>query len=431
MDLTEALDWLDGRAGYDKTGRVDSPSLDNITRLLRALGDPHLAYKTIHVTGTNGKGSTTQIISRLLEAHGLRVGTYVSPHLESVNERIQIDCVPVDDDTLAACISAVADVELVAGVRPSYFEIMTAAGFRCFADAAVDVAVIEVGMLGRWDATNVIEPEVAVITNIALDHTDYAGPTLADIAREKAGIIKADSAVVVGEPRESLWPVFAAEEHRSMRIVGEDFACLDNHLALGGRMLRLRTPRSETDELFLPLHGEHQGHNALVATVAVEEFFDAPLDVEIVAEAFSRVTMPGRFEILARQPLVILDGAHNAAGADSCAGVFFGDFDPDGRRLAVFGALRGRDVGETLSAVRADDFDVLWCTTANSPRAVPAEEIAAAARAMGCEDVRVRASVTAAVDEALADAGAEDALLVTGSLYVVGEARPHLVRKMP
>lgn len=431
MDLPRALAYLDERATYDKTGKVDSPSLDTIARLLAVMGDPHRAYKVVHVTGTNGKGSTTQILSRLLEASGLRVGTYTSPHLERINERIQVDCEAIADDLLAACVSGVADAELVAGVRPSYFEIMTAAGFACFADHAVDVAVVEVGMLGRWDATNVVEPEVSVVTNIGLDHTEYAGPTFADIAREKAGIIKAGSVAVIGEPRESLRAIFSAEPHRGMRLVGEDFACLDNQLAVGGRSLRMRTPRAVTEEMFLPLHGAHQGSNALVATVAAEEFFDAPVDAEVMQEAFSRATMPGRFEVLARQPLVVVDGAHNAAGADTCAEVFFGDFTPPGRRLLVFGALGGRDVVDTLSGIRADDFDAVWCVTVDSPRAVPAGEIAAAARAMGCDDVRVCPSVTGACDEALAEAGAEDALLVAGSLYAVGEARPHLRRVLP
>jgi folylpolyglutamate synthase/dihydropteroate synthase len=168
-----------------------------------------------------------------------------------------------------------------------------------------------------------------------------------------------------------------------------------------------------------------------VATVAAEEFFDAKLDGDVVAEALGLVTMPGRFEVLARQPLVVVDGAHNAAGADSCADVYFGDFAPEGRRLLVFGALSGRDVADTLSALRVDDFDTVWCTTADSPRALPASEIAATAASMGCDDVRTCPPVREACDRALADAGPDDAVLVTGSLYVVGEARPHLARVLP
>ncbi|MCB0969410.1 MAG: hypothetical protein KDB37_21450, partial [Ilumatobacter sp.] len=190
MDYESALAYLDDHASYDKTGRVDSPSIEPISRLCSAMGDPHLAQPVIHVTGTNGKGSTVQMISRLLMAQGLTVGTYTSPHLERVNERIKRNGEPISDDEFGEVIAGVADMEAITGVRPTYFEAVTAAAFRWFADVAVDVAVVEVGMLGRWDATNIVDAQVAVVTNIALDHTEFAGPTTVDIAREKAGIIK-------------------------------------------------------------------------------------------------------------------------------------------------------------------------------------------------------------------------------------------------
>lgn len=431
MNLAGALAYLDSRATYDKTGRVDSPSLDKIERLLSVQGDPHRAYRVIHVTGTNGKGSTTQIITRLLMASGLRVGTYSSPHLETVNERIQLDGEAISDEDFAAAVGAISEIELLAGVIPSYFEIVTAAAFRWFADVGVDVAVVEVGMLGRWDATNVVQPDVSVITNIALDHMEFAGPTLEHIAREKAGIIKAGAAAVVGERRESLHAIFAAEPCSRLLTVDVDFRILDNQLALGGRALGLQTPRADYDELFLPLHGAHQGDNALVALVAAEEFFGSALAHDVVAEAFSGVVMPGRFEVMGHQPLVIVDGAHNPAGADTCATVFFDDFAPPGRRILVAGALRGRDLAETFGALRADEFDLVVCCTAPSPRGCPADEVAAALRTLGCEEVESRDSVESAIDFALRDAGADDAVLVAGSLYVVGAARPHLRKIVP
>ena len=431
MRYEEALAYLDEHASYEKTGRVDSPSTEKIERLLSVLGDPHLDYRVVHVTGTNGKGSTTQIITRLLMAHGLKVGTFSSPHLEDVRERVQVDSEPVPQEDFAAAVAAVADAEVISGVRPSYFEIMTAAAFRHFSDVAVDVAVIEVGMLGRWDATNVVRPDVSVITNIALDHTEFAGPTLEHIAREKAGIIKDCSVAVVGETRASLVPIFAAEPHAGLVQRGEDFDLVDNHLALGGRQLHIRTPRAEYADLFLALHGAHQGQNASAALVAVEEFFGTALDPDVVAEAFAGVSMPGRFEVLGHQPLVILDGAHNPAGADTCAQVFFDDFDPPGRRILVVGALGGRDVADMLGALRADEFDLVVCVTAPSPRARPADEVAAAARALGCDNVESVASVERGCDRALADAAAEDAVLVAGSLYVVGAARTHLRTVLP
>lgn len=431
MRYEEALAYLDEHASYEKTGRVDSPSTEKIERLLSVLGDPHLDYRVVHVTGTNGKGSTTQIITRLLMAHGLKVGTFSSPHLEDVRERVQVDSESVPQEDFAAAVAAVADAEVISGVRPSYFEIMTAAAFRHFSDVAVDVAVIEVGMLGRWDATNVVRPDVSVITNIALDHTEFAGPTLEHIAREKAGIIKDCAVAVVGETRASLVPIFAAEPHGGLVQRGEDFDVVDNHLALGGRQLHIRTPRAEYTDLFLALHGAHQGQNASAALVAVEEFFGTALDPDVVAEAFAGVSMPGRFEVLGHQPLVILDGAHNPAGADMCAQVFFDDFDPPGRRILVVGTLGGRDVADMLGALRADEFDLVVCVTAPSPRARPADEVAAAARALGCDNVESFARVERGCDRALADAAAEDAVLVAGSLYVVGAARTHLRTVLP
>ena len=431
MEFGDALAYLDEHASYDKTGRVEDPSTEKIERILSVLGDPQFDYRTVHVTGTNGKGSTTQIITRLLMSHGLKVGTYSSPHLEDIRERVQVDCENVSEDDFAAAVNAVADAEAISGVRPSYFEIVTAAAFRHFSDCAVDVAVIEVGMLGRWDATNVVRPDVAVITNIALDHTEFAGPTLAHIAREKAGIIKPDAVAVIGETREELVALFREEPHASFVLRGEDFDVLDNELALGGRQLDIRTKHGEYLGLFLALHGAHQGLNASAALAAAEEFFAGPIPQEIVAEAFASVTMPGRFEVVGHQPLVILDGAHNPAGADVCAEVFFSDFDPVGRRILVVGALGGRDIVETLSALRADDFDLVICATAPSPRARPAREIADAARSLGCAEVVVCETVEQACDRALRDATADDAVLVAGSLYVVGSARPHLRRVLP
>jgi dihydrofolate synthase/folylpolyglutamate synthase len=411
-------------------GRVDEPSLRNITALTSIMGEPQCDYRVVHVTGTNGKGSTSQIITKLLMAHGLRVGTYASPHLERINERILIDGAPVDDETFAENIAAVADAEGLAGVRPSFFEILTAAAFRCFSDAPVDVAVIEVGMLGRWDATNVVESDVAVITNIALDHTEYAGPTVLDIAREKVGIVKNESVAVIGDVTPELSAFFDAAAPTAVRR-GEHFDCIDNHLALGGRVIEVRTAFDRYADVFVPLHGRHQGDNASVAIAAIEAFFGHGLDRNVLEEGLSLVSMPGRFEVLHHQPLVIIDGAHNPAGADVCAEVFFADFDPVGSRRLVVGTLRSRDPLALLSALRADEFDQVICCTAPSPRGLPAESLAEVARNMGCDDVVVRESVGEACNRALSDAGSDDAILVTGSLYVVGEARGHLLRVLP
>ena len=426
MTYDDALRYLDEHATYEKTGRIASPSLANITALCEAMGDPQHASPAIHITGTNGKGSTAQMISRLLVASGLTVGTYTSPHLERVNERISRNLEPISNEDLAEQIAAIADLEAIIGRRPGYFEIMTAAAFRWFADVAVDVMVIEVGLLGRWDATNVVDATVAVVTNIGMDHNEFAGPTLGDIAREKSGIIKPGSATVVGETRPELVSIFAAAGGAALLVVDDDFELVGNRLAIGGRLLDIRTPTTIYTDVYLPLNGAHQGSNAAVALVAVETFFAAPLGEEVVMEGFGEVTMPGRFEVLGHQPLVIVDGAHNAPGADMCAAVFFQDFDPDGRRILVVGTLRNPD--EMLAALRADEFDIVFACTAPSPRGVPAADVADAARRLGCDDVYVFDSVEAACTRAMEYADGDDAILVTGSLYTAGAARPVLQR---
>lgn len=431
MNFQDALSYLDEHTSYERTGTIATQSTADIERLLSVLGNPERDFKVVHVTGTNGKGSTSQIVTRLLMAHGLKVGTFSSPHLESVTERIQIDGEPISEEGFGDAVGAVANAEVIAGHRPSFFEIVTAAGFLCFSDNAVDVAVVEVGMLGRWDATNVVKPDVAVITNIALDHTEFAGPTLGHIAQVKAGIIKEGCVAVIGETRAELVGIFAAEPHDAMRVRDEDFFVVDNHLALGGRSVHVRTGRADYPDIFVPLHGRHQGDNAAVAIVAVEEFFDSAIHPDTLAEGMSMVSMPGRFEVMGHQPLVIVDGAHNPAGADTCAEVFFEDFDPPGRRTLVVGSVGRRDVAEALSAFRADEFDRVVCCTAPSQRGRPASEIAAAARHIGCSDVIVVDDVGAACDSALRDAGSDDAILIAGSLYVVGAARAHLRRVLP
>ena len=426
MSYADALAYLETHSNYDTTGRITSPTLDRMRALMAAMGDPQLAYPVIHVTGTNGKGSTTQMITRLLMAHGLSVGTYTSPHLERLNERISRNCEPISDDEFAEQVAAVADLEAITGVHPSYFEAVSAAAFRWFADVAIDVAVVEVGLLGRWDATNVCESQVAVVTNIGVDHTEYAGPTTLHIATEKAGIVKPGSAVVIGETDPELAHAFMAAGGASNFLRGPDFDVDENQLALGGRMVDLRTPTTVYPDVFVPLHGRHQGDNAAVALTAVEAFFPPPGPVGLVAECFAQVVMPGRFEVVGHQPLVIIDGAHNPAGADTCASVFFDDFDPAGRRLLVVGCLQGRDPREMLSALRADEFDVVLTCTAPSARGMPATELTSAARSMGCEQVLEHATIEQAIDRALALAESDDAVLITGSLYVVGGARPYL-----
>ena len=430
MNYLEALAYLDEHSSFERTGRVEEPSLENMTKIAALLGDPQTAYKVVHVTGTNGKGSTSQIITKLLMAHGLKVGTFASPHLERVNERILLDGEPIADVDFAEQIAAISEIEGMLAIRPSFFEIITAAAYRFFADVAVDVAVIEVGMLGRWDATNVATADVAVITNIALDHTEYAGPTVFDIAREKVGIIKENSEVVIGDVTGDLAEFFSDNVPQALRR-GEHFICEDNSLALGGRLLDIRTSHALYNDVFVPLHGRHQGDNASAAIAAVETFFGHEIHRDVLEEAMLSVEMPGRFEVLHYQPLVIIDGAHNPAGADVCADVFFSDFDPVGSRRLVVGMLQSRDPMQLLAALHADEFDQVVCCTAPSPRGMPARALLEAAIELGCDDVVAIDDVGDACNRALLNASADDAILITGSLYVVGAARSHVLRVLP
>lgn len=386
------------------------------------LGDPQHDQPTVHITGTNGKGSVARMVTALLGAHDLPIGTYTSPHLEVLNERISRNGEPIADGVLAAVLTDLAGIETLLDHTPSYFELLTAAAFRWFSDEAVAAAVVEVGLLGRWDATNVADGLVAVLTNIGHDHTDGVGDWRQRIAEEKAGIVKPGSTFVLGERDAALEPIFQATPAREIWRRDDDFGCAASRLAVGGRMIDLRTPGGSYDDLFLALHGEHQGENAAVALAAAEAFFDRPLDVGLVAEAFAGVRNPGRFEVVARDPLLVLDGAHNPDGARAAAATLDEGFAVSGVRRLVVGTLEGRDPRELLTALGAADGAEVVCCAPDWSRALPAEELAAGVRAIG-GTARVVPEVGEALESALGEASASDAILVTGSLYTVGAAR--------
>src|ERR1700686_3116271 len=283
--LPEALAFLDVHVNFETApARRLAPTLDRMRALCTLLGEPQQAYPVVHLTGTNGKGSTARMISALLAAHGLSVGTYTSPHLERINERWVWNGEPIDDDTLAKPPPDLEPFEDHLGVRLSHFEVLTAAALRWFADVAVDVAVLEVGLGGRWDATNGADGAVAVVTNVGLDHAEVIGPTRAHIAAEKSGIVKPDSILVLGEPDPALVPIFEARAPSALWLRDRDFGCTRNLLAVGGRLVDLRTPSGETDDVFVPLHGPHQGDNAAAALAATEAFFGRRLDPSTVAD---------------------------------------------------------------------------------------------------------------------------------------------------
>ncbi len=426
MDYRESLRFLDGHINHEATaGAIHGLSLDAMRQLVAVFGDPQHAFPVIHLTGTNGKGSTARMITALLVEHGLSVGSYTSPHLEKVNERLAWNGEPISDDDLAAVITGVARLTPLSGVEPSYFELLTVAAFVWFAEIAVDVAVIEVGLLGRYDATNVADADVAVVTNIGQDHTDGLGDWRQRIAAEKAGIVKPESLLVLGETDPQLQATFLAEGPRAAWRRGDDFDVVEDLPAVGGRVVSVRTPHGTLDELFVPLHGRHQADNVALAVAAVEGFFDRPLDLEIARTALAVVTVPGRFEVMSRAPLVLLDGAHNPQGAMAAADTLATEFDVPGRRVLVLGLLRGRDPLAMLEAFDARRADVLIACTPPSSRALPAEELAAVARMMPVL-TEVVADPTTAVQRALSVSTDDDVILVAGSLYLVGAARTAL-----
>ena len=427
MDLDGALAYLDDHVNLetDASARAAAKRLDRVGRLVELMGDPQRTYPVVHLTGTNGKGSTARILTQLLVARGLSVGTYTSPHLERFNERIAWNGEPISDAAFVEIIEVVAAVEQVMDEAPTVFEILTAAAFRWFADVAVDIGVIEVGLGGRWDATNVADGQVAVVTNVSLDHAETIGPTLVDIATEKAGIVKPGSTLVLGETEPALAEIFRAAGPAEVWERDRDFGCEANRLAHGGRLLDLRTTGAQYADVYLPLYGAHQGENAAVALAAAEAFFGAPLDPEVVEGAFAEVRVPGRLEVVDRQPLVVLDGAHNPAGAAAAAEAIAEAFQGAAGRVLVVGLLQGKDPTEMLEALEARGARVLVACPAPSPRTLPPAEVAAAARAMGIQ-AETAGSIPEALARALAVASPDELVLITGSLYVVGAARAAL-----
>jgi dihydrofolate synthase/folylpolyglutamate synthase len=433
VDHDEALAWLDSHVNLESIGvpagvdrRATAPTLERIRALVDLLGSPQLSYPAIHVTGTNGKTSVARITTSLLVASGLSVGSYTSPHLERVNERLAWNGEPIDDAQLARLLSAIADVEPHLRDRLSYFEILTAAALTWFADVAVDVAVIEVGVGGAWDATNVVDARVAVVTNVSIDHVEYLGPTRADIATEKAGIVKPGSALVLGETDPELVPIFVNRPAVGMLVRDVDFGVSRNDLAHGGRRIGLFTPESRFDELFLPLRGAHQADNTAVGLAAAETFLGR-FDESVVEDALAKVDSPGRLEVLGHEPLVVLDGAHNVAGARALRVALDDEFPPTARTLVV-GLLREKDATEMLDALGAQEAARIICCRPPSARAMdPAELAASAVEFVDDDAVEVVERVGDAVQRALDVTAVEDQVVVTGSLYVVGAARQWLV----
>ena len=389
-------------------------------------GDPHQAFRSIHITGTNGKGSTATMVARLLQAQGLRVGRYSSPHLSSITERIEINGEPVSEEVFAEEVLALAGVADLSEYPASYFELLTAAAYRIFAVEGVEVAVVEVGVLGRFDATNVIDADVAVVTNIGTDHTDQEGDWRRNIASEKVGISTENSVLLVGETDAELRDIFESEPSASLLFAETDFELTDDQPAVDGRLLGFKTPRGLYEDVFLRAHGSHQAENALLAVTATEEFLDAAVPDDVIAEAFGELTLPGRAEVVATEPTILLDGAHNPEAAQALRDTISLAFAVSEPRVFVLGVLEPRDPAGFIDNVGIGQGDYVVAAPVDSPRSIEPARIAEASEATGAT-AETAANIDQAIDRAKVLAGIEGIVIVTGSLYAVGEARSLLV----
>ena len=431
MSYDEAVAYLDA-LGVDAMKDV-TPTLDRVRSLCDALNNPEASVPAIHVTGTNGKSSVARIATSVLGALGLSVGTFTSPHLETVRERIAHNGEPLTEEAFGAVFDQIKPylevVEDRTGEKLTYFEVLTAMFYLWAADQPVDVAVVEVGMGGRWDATNVTDAPVAAITNIGLDHTEFMGNDRRQIAAEKAGIIKPNAVVVTGERDPEILSMIAAtasDIEADVLVADRDFGVIENKVALGGRYLTMRTTVREYDGLFLPLHGAHQGTNAAIALQAVVSFLPSQeIAEDVVNEGFAMVRAPGRIETITVEGKApsVLDVAHNPDGTSALVKALVETFAFE-RVVYVLGVLRGKDhagILRELARVPA----MLVVTEPPSARALPVADLASAANELEIEN-EIAGSVPDAIATALEIATPADLVCITGSHYVVGEARTYL-----
>ena len=417
-----------------------APTLDRISALVDILGSPQLSYPTIHVGGTNGKTTTSRMIDSLLFEMGLRTGRFTSPHLESYLERISINGQPIDAKELIFSfndISPYLDLMDTKFENPiSFFEAMTALAFAAFAEHPIDVGVIEVGMGGQWDATNVVDADVSVITPIGLDHMEYLGSTITEIAATKAGIIKEHGFIVLAQqtPEAAVELLRrAAEVSADVAREGLEYSIDSRAIAVGGQLISITGLRGHYDDIFLPLHGKHQASNAAAALIAVEAFFgEQDLDIDAVRAGFANVTSPGRCEVIHRDPTIILDAAHNPHGAKAIAETMQSEFTFD-EVTGIVALMADKDALGILQALEPVMNQVI-VTSNSSERSMSMAELSKlATQVFGADRVFAEETLQSAIDRAVKDAirplsDESLAILITGSVVTVGQART-VVRK--
>jgi len=416
------------------------PSLDRIRTLLDYLGNPQETFRSIHLAGTNGKTSTSRMIDSLLRSFGIRTGRYTSPHLEDIRERITIDGDLITPEYFIYTyddIKPYIDLVDASSEHPlSYFEVLTAMAYAAFADAPIDVGVIECGVGGAWDATNVINSDVAVMTPIGLDHQEYLGNTIAEIAHTKAGIFREGKPSVLAHQTREAAEVLIRESAKSESIPlreGLDFALLRRDVAVGGQLLSIQGLGGTYDDIFLPLYGRHQASNATLALVAVEAFLGGGaerLDVDAIRDGFAQASSPGRLEVMRRNPTVIIDAAHNHHGAVALHESLSEEFAFD-RIVAVVAILADKDAVSFLSEL-SNIVDEIIVTENNSPRAMPTEDLFKIAVDIFEEDrVSSAGSIAGAIEAAMDKASHPTqsiGIVITGSVITVGQARALLKR---
>jgi dihydrofolate synthase/folylpolyglutamate synthase len=427
MDYQEAVAYLDRHVALGV-----QPGLERIESLLEYMGRPNEGYPIIHVAGTNGKTSTSRLSTLLLVAHGLTTGTYISPHLQRVEERLSVNGRFSTEEEFALAVSDVAgfaQLREAAGHEPNtYFELTTAAAFAFFADQAVNAAVLEVGLGGRLDATNVVDAEVCVLTSIGIEHTEYLGEDVASIAGEKVAICGTNSILISGPLPDAALEVAegrARELGIQHRHYGKDFTVLDAEQAVGGWLTTVAGAEDTYEDVLLPLHGRYQLVNLANAIAATEALVGSRLDGDAVRDAASAATMPGRMEAMRSDPLVLVDGAHNVDGIAVLVESLFEEY-PSTRWHVVLGVMGDKNV-EAMVEKLAPVIDGIVVTAPESERAIPPLELRERIRDLVDVPVLLADGVEEALDMALAEAGREGAVLVTGSLYLVGEARGLLI----
>jgi dihydrofolate synthase/folylpolyglutamate synthase len=422
-DYEAAVAFLDRRIGYGIR-----PGLERIERLLGLMGDPHRSYPVIHVAGTNGKTTAVRMISDILGAHGLFTGSFISPHLHRVEDRYAVGGTSFGPTHLTRAVEDVAPFVMMQeeqfGEAPTYFELTAAVGFGAFAADAVDVAVVEVGLGGRLDATNVVQADVSVITGIALDHTTYLGDTQGEIAAEKAAILKTGGTLVTGPIGQEALASVAARVEETSAIwyeAGQDFKVVQSHRDERGWLVDVAGMFGNYEELVLGINGRHQMTHLATAIAACEAFFGRALDGDAVREAAATVRSPGRLEVAGLDPTILIDGAHNEEGFVGLATALDEEFEEDTWTL-VLGARGDRDVGALIAPLKGKVGRIV-ATQAVDPLALDVGAVAAAATDALGVPAEVVASVPDAVDKAIAEIESSSGVLIAGSLYVVGEAR--------